>query len=124
AYQEQVRKSRRAQAKAMLLDIAAREERYFTENNCYTADFTELDFKASDVQGGKLYIDAHGHLTNASSGIYAITITTSDNNCPKDFTLTATALGDQTKDKEAGKSCTNPPLTLNSLGEKDPAECW
>lgn len=37
SYQEHVRKSRRASAKTALLDIASREERYYTLNNSYTS---------------------------------------------------------------------------------------
>ncbi|MDV7393712.1 type IV pilin protein, partial [Arthrospira platensis SPKY1] len=36
SYQEQVRKSRRADAKVSLLDAVQRQERFFTVNNQYT----------------------------------------------------------------------------------------
>jgi len=45
-YAYQVSKSRRADAKNALLDLAAREERYFTTNNTYTNVAANLGYAA------------------------------------------------------------------------------
>jgi type IV pilus assembly protein PilE len=44
AYTSQMRKSRRTEAKTAVLDLASREERYFSTNNQYTADPTLLGY--------------------------------------------------------------------------------
>lgn len=44
SYQRYIQKARRTDAKNALLDLAAREERYFTVNNSYTADLSQLGY--------------------------------------------------------------------------------
>lgn len=48
SYQNQVRKSRRTEAKTALLDLAAREERYASTNSAYTADVAKLGFSSAN----------------------------------------------------------------------------
>ncbi|MGH8288089.1 MAG: type IV pilin protein [Steroidobacteraceae bacterium] len=43
-YLNQVRESRRTDARSALLDLAGREERYFATNNAYTGDSTNLGY--------------------------------------------------------------------------------
>jgi type IV pilus assembly protein PilE len=45
SYQEQVRKSRRTEGQALLLDAASRQERFYTENNTYAANMKALGYK-------------------------------------------------------------------------------
>ncbi|KAF1698446.1 pilus assembly protein PilE [Pseudoxanthomonas jiangsuensis] len=105
AYQDQVRKSRRAQAKADLVEYAQEAERWFTANNTYTGYVPPAQ---SPRQGTSFYTISPTPFgaTEASA-----------------FTLTATATGDQVKDR-----CGN--LTLTSTGLKgrsgsvDLSECW
>jgi type IV pilus assembly protein PilE len=47
SFVEQLRKSRRGEAKAALTQIAAMQESYRTEMNRYTADLTQLGFPAA-----------------------------------------------------------------------------
>jgi len=47
AYQSQIRKSRRTDAKTALLDLAAREEKYFSLNNTYTVSPANLGYVAA-----------------------------------------------------------------------------
>src|SRR5690606_16242997 len=47
SYRSYVLRANRAEARALLLDIAAREERFFSNNNTYTADLTQLGFPAA-----------------------------------------------------------------------------
>lgn len=103
SYQEQVRKSRRAQAKADLVEYAQMAERFFTVNNTY-AGFT-LPTTQSPREGGT------AHYTLA----VVPTATT--------FTLTATAAGSQASDR-----CGN--LGITNTGQKSETgsasldECW
>jgi type IV pilus assembly protein PilE len=46
-YQAQIRKSRRTDAKAAVLDLAAREEKYFSLNNTYTNSAANLGYAGS-----------------------------------------------------------------------------
>lgn len=48
AYQDSVRKARRSDGHAFLLDAMARQERFYTENNTYTCTLTDLGFVAND----------------------------------------------------------------------------
>lgn len=47
AYTSQIRKSRRTEAKTAVLDLASREERYFSTSNSYTTDPTMLGYASS-----------------------------------------------------------------------------
>jgi len=49
SYMTYVKKARRPEAKTALLDLAAREERYFTQYNYYTADPVALGYGATAV---------------------------------------------------------------------------
>ena len=49
AYVEYSDRARRADGKALLMDAAARMERYFFDNNRYTATLTELGYGAGTV---------------------------------------------------------------------------
>lgn len=91
SYQDQIRKSRRAQAKADLVELAQLAERFHTVNNTY-AGWT-LPFSQSPRDGMSHY-----------------GLALSDTGAAK-FTLTATPAGDQAKDK-----CGT--LTLNQAGVK------
>ncbi|ALP51802.1 hypothetical protein Tel_00855 [Candidatus Tenderia electrophaga] len=46
AYQDQVRKGKRAEGQAALLDMMAKQERFYTDNNSYTTALTDLGFEA------------------------------------------------------------------------------
>lgn len=47
SYQNYILRSKRAEAKALLLDAAAREERYFADNNAYTDNAVELGYSSA-----------------------------------------------------------------------------
>ncbi len=101
--------TRRADAKIALTDAAARQERWFTENNAYTTNVNNIGGTSGTLESP----DEH----------YVITITApcGDTTC---FTLTATPQGSQADDTYCGN------LTLSHLGEKDNSgaadvdECW
>jgi len=102
SYQDSVRKSRRAQAKADLVEIAQGLERFHSVNNSYVG--YALPFKISPRVGGATQYNL------AAANLGATT-----------FALTATPVGAQTSD-----SCGA--LTVNQAGVKGSAgpiaECW
>lgn len=106
SYQDSIQKSRRADAKAALLELAQFMERTFIENKSYTPGGTAptLPFTESPKDSGSKFYD----LTLAA------TVTT--------FTVTATPKGPQ-----SGDSCGT--LTFTHAGQKGVsastvANCW
>jgi len=69
AYTSQTRKSRRTEAKTAVLDLASREERYFSTNNQYTNDPTLLGY--APVGSGAVFPQSTGTY-------YQITVTVPD----------------------------------------------
>lgn len=108
SYQSSIRKSKRTAAKAALLDLASREEKYYSLNNTY-ASLTTLGMSSSIKDGG-------------GNTLYSLSvgdITTPANAPTTNFVGTATPSGDQAND-----TCGT--YTLNSLGQQTPttAGCW
>jgi len=68
-YTTETQKSRRTEAKTAVLDLASREERYFSTNNQYTNDPTLLGYAA--VGSGATFPQSTGTY-------YQITVTTPD----------------------------------------------
>lgn len=98
SYQEYVRRTNRAEGQAFLQDLAARQERYFSQNNSYTTDPSKL-----------------GSGTGSETGRYTVTITAPAGS--GGYLLTAAPSFSDTK-------CGN--LTLNALGVKGAGatDCW
>ncbi len=105
SYDEYVKRGNRTEGQAFLSDVAARQERYFSQNNKYITAVSDI---------------AKLGLSNANSptGKYTITIAAGGGG----YVLTATQQFGDTK-------CGN--LTLNALGEKGRTgtgktleECW
>lgn len=103
SYQNQVRRSNRADAITALTAMANAQERSFLGNNTYTTDTTLLGFAAGTG--------------NSQRGFYTLTVPTGN---AITFTITATAVAGGPQAGDTG--CT--PLTLNSTGIKTPAACW
>lgn len=105
SYLDLVRESRRTEAKALLQEVMNREERYYTTENAYTDDLTDL-----------------GYVTplESESNWYQVTAsycTAGDDQCVE---LTAAPQDDQTNDV-----CGS--FTLDSSGERDKTgsgTCW
>ena len=105
SYAEHVRKSRRAQAKADLVEYAAAAERFHTVNNTYVG--YNFPNGTNTIQSPR------------EGGTAAYTLTM--NTAARTFTLTATAGTAQSKDK-----CKN--LSVNQANVKTAgatlSECW
>ncbi len=104
AYQDQVRKSRRAQVKADMIEYAQLAERFHTANNTYVG-FT-LPTQVSPREGGT------ARYTLTPVGAFAQAST---------FTITATAVNGQEKDKCGNLSLTNAGVKTS---DATVSECW
>ena len=126
AYNTQIRKSRRTEAKTALLDLAGREERYFnanTQTNAYTNAPALLGYAPSMTTMQNYPV---------GSGYYTVTVTptaavpTATPPTPASFSISATPVGDQSKDVQCGT------FTVTSTGAQsangtDPnanTNCW
>lgn len=102
SYQGQMIKSRRSDGQIKLMEIMHAQERFFTENNTYTADLTNLGYaSASDVE--------------SDEGFYKITATGCGGGISICVLLTAVPQGPQSTDAD---------LTIDSTGAKTPPEKW
>lgn len=115
SYVDSVRKTKRSDARITLTEMAATQERLFTENNSYTNAVSDL--------GGSSSNDSYYAITVANTGCTQTVNSKALYSC---FALTATAVGDQLKDTDC-KS-----FTLNHLGQETAknssnaanTDCW
>ena len=111
AYQDQVQKTRRADAKSVLMEAANAMERYYTAEGSYTDATQGDDYPAkSPIDGATTHYTIDANITGGGTA----------------YTLTATRSGAQAADK-----CGN--LSLSSTGARTIAsagtgvtadECW
>lgn len=98
SYQEYIRRSNRAAAQGYMMDLAQRQQQYFTDNRAYADTVALLNAAVpSDV-----------------ATRYTISIVTADGP-PPSFTITATAQGVQAPDGD---------LSIDSAGRKTPTGKW
>lgn len=119
SYTAQVQKSRRTEARYALLDIAAREERFLSVTNAYSALPSDVGYTAAGawpvVVGG---------------GYYSVNVQVPDPAAPAgipSYIVTATAIGTQVNDT----ACAT--YTVNTIGQQtaldsgavaNTATCW
>lgn len=104
-YREYAARAKRTEARAALLQIATNQERFYLQNNTYTADLRNLGFPV-----------ANNFTTD--SGSYVVNVPAADAN---NFTATATY---QNADDEAGRCMT---FQIDGRGAKTSAplaDCW
>ena len=97
SYDEYVKRGNRTEGQAFLQDVAARQERYFSQNNEYADTAAKLNVS-----------------TGSETGKYTLTIATSDG-----YTLTATQ---QFNDTKCGNLTLNALGVKGAGGSVD--ECW
>lgn len=100
SYQEHIRKSRRAEAQSVLMNLATRQQQALLDTRAYASAVSAL---AVSIPAGV------GNFYSFTASAPAAV--------PPTFTLTATPQGDQTRD-----TCGT--LSLNQAGVKSPARCW
>jgi type IV pilus assembly protein PilE len=108
AYQDQVRRTRRTDGTAMLLEVAQAQERWRTRNHTFAGSMTALNY-ASDSQA------SHGGFYNVSITVPGGCLAGGRITC---FTASAVAAG-APADDTAGQT-----LTLNDAGVSGPSGCW
>lgn len=104
-YREYVARAKRTEARAALLQIATNQERFYLQNNTYTADLRNLGFPVAD-----------NYITD--SGSYQVSVNAADAN---NFTATATY---QNADEEAGRCLTFQIDGRMTKTSAPLADCW
>lgn len=106
AYQDQVRKSRRSEAKSTLTDAAARMEKYYMDNKTYnTTDLTKLGYNTTPYM--------------TTNGYYQVSVVAATTTATA-YELQAVAQSKGGQNQDSG--CTT--MKLDSQGRKLPAGCW
>ncbi|MBD9503854.1 type IV pilin protein [Pseudomonas sp. BGr12] len=105
SYQRYVLRSHRVEAQAVLSEAAARQERYYSQNNAYASTAAGLNM-TSNVNALQYY----------SLAISNITATT--------YTLTATATGAQAKDAPCLSLSLDQAGTRSNTGTGTGTTCW
>ena len=117
AYQENLRKGRRSEAMAGLLDVANRQEQYMLDRSSYTDDLTRLGY-------------ADATITITEDGHYGITVTDCDGGLPDKiktcYRLTATpqSSSPQIKDTKCGSFIVDSTGSKTVSGSLPADECW
>lgn len=102
SYTSYMKKSARADAKVGLVKLADKQERFYLQNNSYTATIADLGITSSVSE----------------EGYYSFSIASAD--LVSGFVLTATAVTGKSQVNDTG--CTV--MTLSSTGVKAPSDCW
>ena len=115
SYSSSIRKSRRTDAKTALLDLAGREQQFYTINNAYTNLASDLGYGAA---GATFPI-------TVGSGYYQVdapVVTLATPTVPATFSIKAEAIGTQVNDT----SCLT--FTITNTGQQSSTgggtDCW
>jgi type IV pilus assembly protein PilE len=115
AYTSEIRKSRRTDARNALLDIAAREERYLSVSNSYSANATDVGYSGVWPQ-------------NVTNNYYQVSVSAPDTvnqpNTAVSFIATATAINAQASDTACTSLSVNQLGVQTSTGSGTAATCW
>ncbi|HEY4749027.1 MAG TPA: type IV pilin protein [Steroidobacteraceae bacterium] len=116
-YMDQTRQSRRTEAKQALLDLAGREERYFSTMASYTNVAANLGYTAFP--------------TTVGSGYYTVTVCSpasaacgSNALAAPSYSFIATPLGTQTKDTQCTSFSVDSTGLQYATGSQTAAFCW
>jgi len=129
AYSNYVRKAHRAEAKSTVLDLASLEERYFTTNNNYTDIASNLGYSGTGTTtAGASFTVGSGYYTVALGKNDAIAPTTAlPGGTPANYTITATAVGNQLKDTSCRTfvvSSAGAQTASDAASAVNTANCW
>jgi len=117
AYQNSVMKSRRADAKTALLDLAQREERYMATTNTYTTSAPALGYAA----GTTITSGSPMTVQNGSASFYTLEVATSG----ATFTATARPTGPQlAKDTQCANFIIDNTGRQTISGTGNATDCW
>ena len=113
SYQNQIRKSQRTDAKMSLLDLAGRQERYFTTNNVYTNVPANLGYSGT-------FPVSVPSATTFNYGVSVTAVGTAGNT----YTATAVPNGNQANDTCGTFSINEQGVQSNSGGTTASDQCW
>lgn len=113
SYINSLRQGRRPEAKTALLDLAAREERFYTMNNYYTASASSLGYSTP-------FPVALGSGPDYELNVTSPTGTTQGTS----YTLQATASGGQVNDACGSYTLNNLGLQGNTSNSLPSSSCW
>ena len=105
SYTNYVDRGKRAEARTALLDIAARQERFYSNNRQYAANLNDLNIAG----------------TQSENGYYTLSVTLPSGSNNQDFDATAEPSG-WTDDKCGNLSIDETGAKTQSLGDR--ALCW
>ena len=108
AYTSQMRKSRRTEARTALLDLAAREERFFSTNSAYTNVPASLGYAGTFP-------------APVGSSYYQINVSNATGTA---FTATAAPINSQTSDAQCGTFTIDNTGQQTVSGTASAATCW
>lgn len=117
SYESEVQKSRRTDAKTAVLDLATREQRYYSVNNSFTTSAQDLGYGNSGAT----------FPMSVGSGYYSVAVTAPAGANPPTFTVTATAANSQTSDTACQKFTddnTGLQKAYDSGGNDNTTTCW
>jgi type IV pilus assembly protein PilE len=115
SYQAQVQKSRRTEARTALLDLAGREERWFSSNNAYTNVPANLGYLSFTPVGSGYY------------NVAIVVVAANPANVPPTqagYTITATPIGIQAQDTICATFTVDQTGTQTSTGTGSLKTCW
>jgi type IV pilus assembly protein PilE len=121
SYTNQMRKSRRTEAKQALLDMAAREERYFATNSAYSSTPSNLGYSGTfPINIGNNYYQ----ISACVSATASVSAACSDAGTAAAFVLTATPINGQTSDSVCGTYTLDSTGAQNVTGTAGATTCW
>lgn len=107
-YKSYTLKTRRSEGRAFVMEIMQRQEKYYTENNTYTTDLTQLGYSSSTP--------------TSEQGYYQVSAAAAADGIANNVILTAQPQGNQANDSECGS------FIINSNGSKTTSTssttCW
>jgi type IV pilus assembly protein PilE len=115
SYRQYVIASQRSVAKSTVLDVAARQNQYYSNNKTYTADLADLGLTAT------YYVDGNGSSTSANA-LYQMTIASGSS---LTFDITATPQGSlATDDTECARYTMDETGAKGVSGSGGVDNCW
>lgn len=122
SYQEQVRKGKRADGKGMLLDLASKQERFYTQFSSYTGTLQ----RASGCSGASCGLGADDNFS--PEDYYTVAITATPAGCSPTGTLctgyTATATPSNWVDEKCTSLTLTHTATKSNTGSGSVDYCW
>ena len=122
SYTSYVLRGKRSLAKAVLTEVASRQENFFVDRKTYADELAKLGYGTYETE---FCVVADNVPRDCSGATYRITLgnLVTAGTTVLGYTITATGIGSQARDKD----CTS--LTVNNKGEKtaagaNSANCW